>query len=337
MGEHYEQLSLDERCTIAQLREAGQSIRQIAAALDRPPSTISRELKRNSGSQVGYKASYAQQQASARRWSGCRLDRDDDLRDKVLLRLKAGWSPEEVAGRLKLENGRRIISYETIYRFIYAQIRRTQNFAWRLYLPRGKAKRGYRGKRGGSSLNLMKMRQSISERPSTADDRQTPGHWEADYMLFKLYGHNILVAHERKTRLTLLIRPASRKADVTVRALLCLIGSCPPEMHASVTFDNGYEFARHYELTAQLGIQTYFCDPRSPWQKGGVENAIGRLRRYLPRRTNLDTLSPEDINAIASRYNNTPRKCLDYRTPAEACLNHPLHFECESASRLSPG
>ena len=332
MGEHYEQLSLDERCTIAQLREAGQSIRQIAAALDRPPSTISRELKRNSGSQVGYKASYAQQQARARRWTGCRLERDEALRETVLARLEAGWSPEEVAGRLKRESGHRVISHETIYRFIYAQIRRTQDFSWRLYLPRGKSRRGWRGHSGGSSVNFMKMRQSLSLRPAAANDRQTPGHWEADYMLFKQYGHSLLVAHERKTRLTLLLRPASRKADVTARALVRLIASCPKQMQASVTFDNGYEFAKHYELTTELGVQTYFCDPRSPWQKGGVENAIGRLRRYLPRKTNLDTLSADEIAAIAHRYNNTPRKCLDYSTPAEACLNHPLHFECESTS-----
>src|SRR6476469_3620559 len=138
MGERYQQLSLEERCTIAQLREAGQSIRQIAAALDRPPSTVSRELNRNSGSRVGYKPSYAQQQARARRWSGSRLERDDGLRELVLDRLGSGWSPEQVAGRLRLDRGQQVVSYETIYRFIYAQIRRTNDGAWRNYLPRGK-------------------------------------------------------------------------------------------------------------------------------------------------------------------------------------------------------
>src|SRR5215208_1188459 len=127
MGDRYRQLALEERCTIARLREAGQSLRQIAAALDRQPSTISRELKRNTGKHVGYRPAHAQDQASARRWSGSRLERDDALRDDVLARLGAGWSPEQIAGRLAREAGRSIISHETIYRFIYAQLRRTND------------------------------------------------------------------------------------------------------------------------------------------------------------------------------------------------------------------
>jgi transposase, IS30 family len=336
MGEHYEQLSLEERCTIAQLREAGQSIGKIAAALDRPPCTISRELNRNSGKQVGYKPTYAQQQARARRWTGSRLERDDELRDLVLDRLKIGWSPEQVAGRLQRENHRTSISYETIYRFIYAQIRRTNDFTWRHYLPRAKFKRGWRGRSGGSPAELIKMRCPIAERPANAEDRQTPGHWEADFMLFGKYGQNILVAHERTTRITLLAKPPDRKSGRTARLLARLIGAWPEPMRTTITFDNGTEFAKHYRLR-RIGLKTYFCDPRSPWQKGGVENAIGRLRRYLPRKTNLDQLSHQQLAAIASRYNNTPRKCLDFRTPAEACLNTLLHFECESTSRPSPG
>jgi IS30 family transposase len=120
MGDRYDQLSLEERCTIARLREAGQSLRQIAAALDRPPSTISRELKRNAGSRVGYRPSYAEQQARARRWSGSRLERNDALRERVLNRLAVGWSPEQIAGRLAVDHGAPVISYESIYRFIYA-------------------------------------------------------------------------------------------------------------------------------------------------------------------------------------------------------------------------
>ena len=337
MGEGYEQLSLEERCTIAQLREAGQSIRQIASAMDRSPSTISRELKRNGGRKVGYKPSYAQQQARARRWSGSRLERDDALRALVLGQLARGWSPEQVAGRLKLDHGHRVISYETIYRFISAQIRRTNDGRWRHYLPRAKSRRGRYGRHGGSSVKRMKMRQSISERPAEAADRQAAGHWEADYMLFAAYGQNILVAHERKTRLTLLARLPNRKAEPTAQALARLVEPWPEAMRATITFDNGTEFANHYRLTQQLGIDTYFCDPRSPWQKGGIENAIGRLRRYLPRKTNLNAISPRELDAIASQYNNTPRKCLDYKTPAEACLNPLLHFECESTSRRPPG
>ena len=334
MGEYYEQLSLAERCTIAQFREAGQSIRQIAAAMDRPPSTISRELRRNKASK-GYRADYAEQQRRARRWTGSKLERDDGLREMVLGRLEAGWSPEQVAGRLKRDHGRQVISYETIYRFIYAQIRRTKGYDWRRYLPRGKSKRGRYGRRGGSPVTFLKERHPISERPQAAADRQTPGHWEVDYMLFKQYGHNILVAHERTSRLILLAKPRTRRADTTVRALNRLLGPWPERMRSTITFDNGTEFARHYRLAKQLGIQTFFCDPHAPWQKGGVENAIGRLRRYLPRKTDLSQLTAAQLDAIAQRYNNTPRKCLDYKTPAEACLLNPLHFKCESTSPLA--
>ena len=140
----YGHLSLEERCTIAQLHEAGQSCRAIAAALDRAASTVSRELKRNRGSTIGYRAGYAVEQAWARRWRGSRLERLAELRAEVLARLARGQSPEQVAGRLRLERGVAVLSAESIYRFIYAQIRRTDDTDWRNYLPRRKYKRGYR-------------------------------------------------------------------------------------------------------------------------------------------------------------------------------------------------
>src|SRR5713226_33258 len=134
MGQKYEQVSLDERCTIARYSQAGKTIRQIAAAMDREPSTIARELKRNSGAQVGYRPAYAEQQAKGRRWRGSRLLRKPALQAMVLERLAQGWSPAQVAGRLKRENTRTVISHESIYRFIHAQIRRTKDYRWRLYL-----------------------------------------------------------------------------------------------------------------------------------------------------------------------------------------------------------
>jgi len=337
MGRRYEQLSLEERCTIARLREAGQSFRHIAAAVDRPASTISRELRRNAGKHVGYQPGYAEQQAKARRWSGSRLERDEVLRDAVLDRLGAGWSPEQVAGRLAREAGHAVISYESIYRFIYAQLRRTSDGAWRCYLPRAKAKRGWRGRRGGSPASFIKDRRPIAERPADARHRRTPGHWEADFMLFSSYGQSILVAHERSTRTTLILRTPNRQAEPTANALVSLLQPLPSSLRTTLTFDNGTEFAQHHRLLDQLGIQTFFCDPHSPWQKGGVENAIGRLRRYLPRKTDLNRLSGDQLSALASACNRTPRKCLDFQTPAEALSNHLLHFECESTSRLPPG
>jgi IS30 family transposase len=337
MGEHYHQLSLEERCTIARLRQAGQSIRQIAAALDRQPSTISRELKRNCGKSVGYKPAYAQQQTGARRWSGSRLERNDALRAVVLGRLQNGQSPEQVAGSLARDAGQSVISHETIYRFIYAQIRRTNDYRWRQYLPRAKAKRGWRPRPGGSPALLIRDRQPISQRPKAAQSRQTIGHWEADYMRFAAANQAILVLHERASRIILITRTPNRQADTTARALVGLLAPLAKRRRSTLTIDNGTEFAFHYLLTQQLGIKTYFCDTHSPWQKGGIENAIGRLRRYLPRRTNLDSITTAQLCDLANAYNHTPRKCLDFQTPAEAFSKRSLHFKCESTPQLALG
>lgn len=335
MGRVYDQLSLVERCEIARLCAQGCSIRQIAAALDRSPSSISRELKRNAGRgprAAPYKPAYAQAQTAARRWSGSRLDRDEALRKQVLEGLTKGWSPEQVCGRLKLEAGRSVIGHESIYRFIYAQLKRSNDGAWRRYLPRAKARRGRRRRPGGSPASFIQQRVALTERPLEALTRQQPGHWEADFMLFSTYGQSVLVLHERTSRLTALVKTRSRKAKPTARTLGGLLTPLPDHLKQSLTFDNGTEFAEHY----RIGIDTYFCDPHAPWQKGGVENAIGRIRRLLPRKTNLDTITDQQITAVACAYNHTPRQCLDFHTPAEV-FSKALHFERESTSRHSPG
>jgi IS30 family transposase len=335
MGRQYKQLSLDDRCAIARFQAEGRSVRQIAAALDRTPSTISREIRRNRGVEVGYKPTYAQEQAKARRWAGSRLERGSDLRRAVLDRLARGWSPEQVAGRLAREAGRKVISYESIYRFIYAQIARTKDYRWRHYLPRAKSKRGFRGRRGGSAVSFIEGRIPVSERPPDAADRKSPGHWEADLMLFSRHGQAVLTAHERRSRLILGRRLPTKAADRVARRLVSLFQAMPRHLRKTITFDNGTEFARHKRLHG-LAMQTYFCDPHAPWQKGGIENAIGRMRRFLPRKTALATLSAKHFNALVSAYNNTPRKCLDFKTPAET-FAEVLHFECESTSPLSRG
>ena len=334
MGDRYDQLGLEDRCRIARLHEGGQSVRQIAAALDRSPSTVSRELKRNSGSQVDYKPVYAQEQTRARRWRGSRLERDDALRGLVLDRLARGWSPEQVSGWLDRQKSGPTISDESIYRFIYAQSRRTNDGAWRHYLPRAKFKRGWRGRKGGSPASFIQHRVSVAFRPKAVNDRRAAGHWEADLMLFKTYGQAILVAHERRSRIILLARQPSKAALPTASQLRAWLAPLPTKLRQTITFDNGTEFALHYLLTQQLGIQTFFCDTHSPWQKGGVENAIGRMRRPLPRKTDLATLDPDLLNACVAAYNNTPRKCLGFKTPAEVFITL-LHLECESTFPLS--
>ncbi len=336
MGQSYDQLDLEERCEIARRREAGESIRTIAAALDRSPSSVARELKRNSASGADYRPAYAGDQARARRWRGSRLERDEALQAIVLERLSWGWSPEQVAGRLAREAGAKVISDESIYRFIAGQIRRTKDYAWRRYLPRGKSKRGLRGRKGGSSVLHIKDRISLDNRPPAVADRKEAGHWESDLMAFAAYGQNLLAAHERTSRLLVLRRQPTKHAEPVAAALRTWLKDLPPSLRRTITFDNGTEFASHARLRDQLGLATFFCDPHSPWQKGGVENAIGRMRRYLPRKTNLNSLSTRQITALAQRYNHTPRQCLDFQTPAEV-FSQVLHFEWETTSPLSRG
>ena len=333
MGKRYSQLSIEERCDIARLQTEGTSVRQIAASLDRPPSTVARELKRNRA-QSGYQATYAQQQARARRWSGSRLERDPELREKVLSRLRLGWSPEAVAGRLRMEEGRCVISHESIYRFIYAQIARTKDYSWRHYLRRGKSKRGRRRRGKASSASFIAHRRPIAERPASVDDRQTFGNWEADLMQFGRSGQTVLALQERHSRLLIAVRLPSKTAAPVAESIAAILGPLPPEFRQTVTFDNGTEFAHHYELHS-LGIETFFCDTYSPWQKGGVENGIGRLRWFLPRNTDLAALSDEEFTQVLLINNNTPRKCLGWRTPVEALQTHMLHFKCESTFPLS--
>lgn len=334
MGDCYRQLTFEERSELARLQAEGRSFRQIAAALDRAPSTIAREVKRNGSSRKrGYRVPYAHQQARARRWRGSKLERDAALREQVLTRLKAGWSPEQVAGRLAQEAGRTVVSHETIYRFIYAQIRRSKDYDWRHYLPQGKARRGRRARKG--AVSRIPHRQGLDARPPEVADRQTPGHWEADLMLFSTYGQAALVLHERHSRLLLVQRlPEGKAAEPIAAAIGQVLGSLPAAARQTITFDNGAEFARHFRLH-DLGIATYFCDTHAPWQKGGVENGIGRLRRFLPRRTDLANLPEELLEQWVRAYNNTPRKCLNYQTPAEVFSREVLRLEWECTFPLT--
>ena len=281
-------------------------------------------LKRNGTPAGRYAPDYAQQAAHSRRWRGARLERDAALRERVLAGFARRWSPQQIAERLAWESGRRVLCHESIYRFVYRQQARVKDYRWSRCLPQGKTKRGWRGRGRSSSARFIAHRTPIHQRPVAVATRETFGHWEADLMSFGRSGPVVLALHERASRLLVAVRQESKRADATAATLERLLGALPPAWRQTLTFDNGTEFARHYRLHA-LGIQTFFCDTHSPWQKGGVENAIGRLRRPLPRSTNL-----EAAFTAALQHNNTPRKCLGYRTPAEVFHDQVLHFKCES-------
>jgi transposase, IS30 family len=335
MGTNYEQLSLEERCTIAYLQASGQSIRQIAANLDRSASTISRELKRNMGTHVGYKPDYAAEQAWARRWRGSRLVRQPELQKLVLNRLAMGrWSPEQIAARLAREQSNLRISHESIYRFIYAEIARTNDYRWRHLLPRGKSKRGWR-RRTYHPMEHIRARVSIDKRPIYIERRKQLGHWETDLLHPRKSGPAVLVTVERASRFTLLAKQPGKQARPIVKQLSSWFSPLPPSLRRTLTQDNGPEFFLHHLLNP-MGLRTFFCDPHKPWQKGTVENTNGRLRRFIPLGTDPDSFSDRDLQGLARLLNNTPRKCLGFKTPAEVFYAQPLHFECESTFRLSP-
>ena len=330
MGKHYQQFSLEERSAIARLYKDGQSIRQIAAALDRPPSSVAREIKRNSTKTLGYRPDYAEILSRSRRWSGSKLSRNTALRKAVLGRLAIGWSPEQIAGRMAHEQQAVTISHESIYRFIYAEIARTKDYRWRHYLPRAKSKRS-RGKRRYRSIQHIYARVPISERSKHVEQRQEPGHWESDLLHPTKHGAAILVHVERCSRFTLLAKHAGKHAAPISQQLRQWFSAMPENLRKTVTHDNGPEFFLHHQLHA-LGLKTFFCNPHSPWQKGTVENMNGRIRRFIPRGTNPNSFTEQDIKALAHKLNHTPRKCLAYKTPAEVFKQYlkPLHFNCES-------
>lgn len=341
MAKNYKHLSLTERIELYRMRTEGQPIRAVAATLGRAPSTISRELKRNSRSTKVWAGGYAPARAQhlserRRRWDGrFKLLREPRLRDYVHARLLRGWSPEQIAGHLEQKTGACVISHESIYRFVYH--RSAQKDYWHRFLPRRKSRRGRLGRRGGSAVEHIAQRVPIHARPPAVDSRSTPGHWEADLMLFARYGQAILVTHERRSRLLLARRQPNKAAAPVARAMHHQFEALPASLRQSITFDNGTEFALHHRLNAALGMATYFCDPHAPWQKGGIENAIGRLRRRLPRKTDLATLSPRQLDALVLSYNHTPRKCLGFRTPAEVFWTdlQALHLKRECTFPLS--
>jgi len=322
MGKRYGQLTVEERVEIYRLNADGKSRRAIGAMLGRSAATISRELRRNSLPTKAWAGGYAPLRAQAlterRRQRGHphKLTACPELRALVREYLLQGWSPEQIAGRLRRARGQPVISHESIYRFIYH--RSAQKDYWHRLLPRRKSRRGRLGARGGSSLLHLQHRVPIHDRPPQANDRSQPGHWEADLMLFRKYGQAVLVLYERSSRHLRLSRQPSKAAQPVAESLLRLLEPLPPSLRQSLTLDNGTEFAAHYLLTQRLGLPTFFCDAHKPWQKGGIENAIGRMRRHLPRKTDLVTLPHELLDACLQRYNDTPRKCLRFLTPNEA-------------------
>ena len=342
MGKHYEHLSLGDRIEIYRLHADGKSRGEIARRIGRHRSTVTREIERNSKDTKAWSGGYDPARAHElacrrRRWDGrFKLARQPELEAHVRDRLAMGWSPEQISGRLALEKQPSTISKEAIYRYVAHRVA-SKDYLNRL-LPQGRYRRGKRGKKGASPVDFIKGRVSIALRPAHVETRGRFGHWENDGMCFRHNKETVIVSHERKSRLVLATRQGAKTAQATLETLMSHYRALPEAMRRSTTFDNGTEFADHWRLAEQTGMKTFFCDTHSPWQKGGVENAILRLRRFLPRKTSPAALAEENFNAIIMAYNTTPRKCLGFKTPAEVFMKklNLLHFNRDSTFRLSP-
>ncbi len=316
MGNQYTQLDMDERIEIARLQREGISVCEIGRELGRHHTTISRELGRNSLPKSGYKPAQADHMAFCRCRKGSKLERLRPLQRDVRDCLAMGWSPEQIAGRLRLEGAQHRVSHESIYRFIYSRPGRELKLS--RYLARRKAKRGLRYFK--AKRDTIPDELAIANRPQAIETREEFGHWEGDLMQFRTQRGALLNLTERSTRLTLLSSLPSKKAEPTSQAVADLLQALPQAARKSLTFDRGGEFADHQTMKDKLGADIWFCDPHSPWQRGTVENTNGILRRDMPRKTDITDYTDKDIEMIQILLNSTPRKCLGYRTPAEAFL-----------------
>ena len=290
------------------------SVTEIARRLGRHRGTIHREVGRNC-TVGGYRPDSAERRAWARKLRGSRIERSTRLSEHVRDRLAMGWSPEQIAGRMEQEEPDHGISTESIYRHVFSPAGRREGLP--KYLTQRKSRRGRRA-RNGKREPAIPNRVPIHQRPDVVDERAEFGHWEGDLMHFRRQRDILLTLQERSTRLTLARRLHSKNSDDTADAIIDELGGLPEQALRTITHDNGGEFARHQTVSNRIGLAAYFCDPHSPWQRGGIENANGRIRRDLPRKTNLSDHSDTDIDDIVWMLNSTPRKCLAFQTPIEA-------------------
>lgn len=314
-------LTLAEREEVSRAIVTGVSIRALARRLGRAPSTISRELRRNGGREA-YRATQADQHAwdQARRPKPYKLTESRMLANMVASKLQLQWSPEQIAGWLKqlfTRHEEYHVSHETIYRSLYIQARGALKKELLEHLRRTRAMRRSRHHtqktdNHGRIVDAV----PISERPATAMDRAVPGHWEGD-LLCGSHNSQIVTLVERQTRYVMLIKVAAKNTETVINALIDNARRLPQELYKSLTWDRGSELAGHKRFTLATDIQVYFCDPQNPWQRGSNENTNGLLRQYFPKGLDISTYSQEQLDAVARRLNERPRKTLHYQTPAQ--------------------
>jgi len=313
-------LTLAEREDISRGIASGLSIREIANGLQRAVSTVSREVARHGGRPL-YRANEADHQAweSALRPKVCLLAIDEKLRTIVASKLILDWSPEQVSKWLKVHypsNESMRVSHETIYRSLFIQARGVLKKELIQHLRSKRLIRRSRHSRAdGQSRGQIVDALSIRERPAEVEDRAIPGHWEGDLLSGSRNSH-IATLVERHSRFTMLVKVPSKDTATVVAALSKHVRKLPASLRRSLTWDRGHEMAKHKSFTVDTNVKVYFCDPQSPWQRGTNENTNGLLRQYFPKKTDLSGYSQADLNKVALRLNQRPRKTLGFETPA---------------------
>lgn len=313
-------LSVDERIEIALGLSRGESYRAMAARIQRAPSTVCREVAAGGGrSRYRPMAAHRAAHARARRPKPTKLMANRALRERVTADLLEFWSPEQIARRLREDFGDDTamqISHETIYKSLYVQGRGGLRRELARCLRTGRARRRPQGRvemRGRIPDIVL-----ISERPAEVEDRAVPGHWEGDLLIGKDNKTAIGTLVERSTRYVMLLDLRKGFTAPQVRdAMTRTIKTLPDSLRRSVTWDQGREMTQHVQFTVETGVQVYFCDPRSPWQRGSNENTNGLLRQYFPKGTDLSVHTPAKLRKVAASLNGRPRETLNWRTPAE--------------------
>jgi IS30 family transposase len=309
-----------EREEISRGLATGESLRAIARRLVRPASTVCREVNRNGGRR-NYRATKADERAweKARRPKRCLLATNERLRDMVARKLREDWSPQQISGWLKREYPDEevmYISHETIYRTLFVQARGALKRGLLAHLrSRRMMRKGRRASTAGQPRGQIKEAVSIRERPPEVEDRAVPGHWEGDLLSGSRNTH-IATLVERSSRFVMLVRVGGKDTETVIAALSEQIRRLPKTMIDTLTWDRGPEMAAHKRFTVATDVSVYFCDPKSPWQRGTSENTNRLLRQYLPRKTDLSVHSQDDLDLIALKLNSRPRKTLGYSTPA---------------------
>lgn len=314
-----EYIKYEERKMIEELLIGRKSCRYIGKYLNKDQTVISREVKKNP---KPYNADRAQlrHEKHLKGKKTRKLETNLILKEYVIEKILEDWSPENISGRLKKFEHRKIlenVSYETIYQFIYSEEGRYLKLASHLRTGRGKRRTWH-----GRSKNKIKIpnRISIHKRPENINYRESEGHWETDLMEFKKGKPCLSVQEERKSRYCSINKVLNKSSAEKIEAIKKTIDDLPLYFFKTMTFDNGTENVKHIQLNRDYNIDTYFCDPYCSWQKGSVENTNKLLRQYLPRYINLDNISEERLKEIQNKLNNRPRKCLGYLTPNEILL-----------------